>query len=165
MTKTVINPFDPEKNPCFGCGPQNPVGLKLRFEETPNEVLSRWDPVGYFQGYHNVLHGGIVATLLDEVAAWFVQVKLGTAGVTSELHVKYLSPVHLSKGIITVVATLMERKNHHAKLKCQLSDGDSKVCAEAEVIFFVYPEEIAKRKLMYPGKEAFQLKRKSDQPE
>jgi uncharacterized protein (TIGR00369 family) len=158
MNQTVNNPFDPEKNPCFGCGPQNPVGLKLRFEETENEVLTKWDPIGYFQGYHNVVHGGIVATLLDEVAAWFVQVKLGTAGVTSELHVKYLLPVHLSKGIITVVATLMDREDRRAKLKCQLRDGESRLCAEAEVIFFVYPEEVAKRKLMYPGKEAFQNK-------
>lgn len=156
MSKKVNNPFDPEKNPCFGCGPQNPVGLKLIFEETTDEVLTRWDPVSYFQGYHNVVHGGIIATLLDEVAAWFVQVKLGTAGVTSELHVKYLSPVHLSKGIVTVIATLIDHKDTIAKLKCILLDGDSRLCAEAEVIFFVYPEPIARRKLKYPGKEAFQ---------
>jgi len=156
MKKDVVNPFDPEKNPCFGCGPQNPVGLKLHFVETEDEVLTRWDPVDYFQGYHNVLHGGITATLLDEVAAWFVQVKLGTAGVTSELRVKYLHPVNLSKGIITATASLVEYEGRNALIKCTLRDGQLKVCAEAEIVFFVYPQEIAKRKLMYPGKDAFQ---------
>jgi uncharacterized protein (TIGR00369 family) len=126
MKRVVVNPFDPEKNPCFGCGPQNPAGLKLRFEETDNEVLTIWDPVEHFQGYFNVLHGGIAATLLDEVAAWYVQVKLGTAGVTSELHVKYLHPVNLSKGPVTVTATLGRNDGRLVLLNCTLRDGEQK---------------------------------------
>jgi uncharacterized protein (TIGR00369 family) len=155
MIRKVTNPFDPEKNPCFGCGPQNPFGLKLKFEETDNEVLTRWDPVEYFQGYFNVLHGGIIATLLDEVAAWYIQVKLGTSGVTSELKIRYIHPVHLSKGCVEVVASLVSRGDRTASLKCTLRDGESKICAEADALFFVYPEEVAKRRLMYPGIEAF----------
>jgi uncharacterized protein (TIGR00369 family) len=158
MIKNVINPFDPEKNPCFGCGPQNHSGLKLKFEESDEEVITRWEPAPHFQGYINVLHGGIIATILDEIAAWYVQVKLGTSGVTSELKVKYLHPVHISKGKVTASATLIRIEGRFAVLKSILRDGESKICAEAEATFFIYPEEIAKARMMYPGKEAFQAK-------
>jgi uncharacterized protein (TIGR00369 family) len=158
MTKDVINPFDPEKNPCFGCGPSNQCGLKLKFEESDDEVFTRWEPAPHFQGYFNVLHGGIIATLLDEICAWYVQVKLGTSGVTSELKVRYLHPVHISKGSVRASATLIRKEGRSAVMKSILRDGESKICAEAEATFFIYPEEVAKARLMYPGKEAFRPK-------
>ena len=155
MIRKIRNPFSAEGNKCFGCGPKNPVGLKLDFKETDNEVIAVWKPDINYQGYFDVLHGGIIATLLDEVAAWFVYVKLETAGVTSELKVKYIKPVHLSKGDITVKASLVEKSGHNASIKCHLYDGTEKLCSEADAEFFVFPSEVAARKFMYPGISAF----------
>lgn len=155
MNRKIVNPFNPDQNSCFGCASRNPVGLKLNFEETDNEVIAIWKPDQNYQGYSNVLHGGIIATLLDEAAAWFVYVKLETAGVTSELRVKYLSPVHLSKGDITARASLSIRDGRKALIKCFLYDGEGKICSEADADFFVFPAEVAVRKYMYPGVSAF----------
>ena len=54
---------------CFVCGVDNPVGLHLYFYETgPGEVTVDFTPPAHYQGYPGVLHGGIVASILDETA-------------------------------------------------------------------------------------------------
>ena len=81
--KKIINPYDKDLNMCFGCGTANPIGLKLLFTESDEFIHASWQPTVYYQGYPNVLHGGIIAALLDEIGGWVISVKIGTAGVTS----------------------------------------------------------------------------------
>jgi len=154
--RKIRNPFDPGQNLCFGCGPANPAGLKLIFEEDDEKLYAEWQPSVHFQGYTNVLHGGIIATLLDETGAWCVNVKAGTSGVTSSMTVKYLKPVYISKGAVTIEAAIISREEKSVRLLCSLFDGEGKKCAEGDLNYFTYPEEIAKKRYHYPGREAFQ---------
>lgn len=140
---------------CFACNPTNEYGLKMSFYEVGNEIISEWMPEEHFQGYKGVLHGGIQATLLDETASWFVNVKLKTAGVTSTMKINYIKPVRVNVGKLVLKASLFERKDKTAIIKVDLLNSDNIMCAEAYVEYFVYPEEIAKRKFNYPGYEAF----------
>lgn len=151
----IRNPFDPEKNYCFGCGPSNPAGLKLAFEEDEEKLYATWHPSSHYQGYINVLHGGIIATLLDEAGAWCIYVKAGTSGVTSSMTVKYLKPVYISKGPVSIEASLAKTEGKSAKMLCSLFDGEGNKCAEAELDYFIYPQNIARSRYSYPGKEAF----------
>ncbi|MBN1387448.1 MAG: PaaI family thioesterase [Bacteroidales bacterium] len=155
MRRKIKNPYNPEINKCFGCSCKNPIGLKLQFEEVDNYIEAKWEPNEYYSGYVNVLHGGIIATLLDEICAWCVSVKLGTAGVTSELKVRYLKPVFMNRGTITLRASIERTDDRYVYLKSELADGDGKLCTEAYSTYFVYPEEYAKRKFGFPGKEYF----------
>ena len=156
--RKIRNPFDPGQNLCFGCGPANPAGLKLTFEEDDTKLYAEWQPSVHFQGYTNVLHGGIIATLLDETGAWCVNVKAGTSGVTSSMTVKYLKPVYISKGTVTIEASVISRERKSARLLCCLFDGEGKKCAEADLDYFIYPEDIARKRYSYPGREAFYSK-------
>lgn len=158
--KSILNPYNGELNMCFGCGLKNPIGLKLRFTESDDYLHAVWQPAEKYEGYPNVLHGGIIATLLDEIGAWCVSVKLGTAGVTSEMNIKYLNPVYINKGMISLKAKIEERTEMKAKLICQLFDGQQKLCAESVAEYFIYPEEIARKRFRYPGRDAFYEKEK-----
>jgi uncharacterized protein (TIGR00369 family) len=151
----IRNPFDPLQNLCFGCGPENSAGLKLTFEEDDENLYARWQPSIHFQGYTNVLHGGIIATLLDEVGAWCIYVKAGTSGVTSSMTVRYLKPVYISKGAVSIEASVISREEKSVRLLCRLFDGEGKKCAEADLDYFIYPENVARQRYSYPGKEAF----------
>lgn len=151
----IKNPFDHSLNGCFGCSEGNPVGLKLSFEEDEHGIYAEWKPELHFQGYINVLHGGIIATLLDETGAWGVNIKAGTSGVTSSMTVKYLKPVYISKGTIRIEAKMTARDEKSARFLGKLFDGDGKLCAEADIEYYTYPEEIARRRYNYPGREAF----------
>jgi uncharacterized protein (TIGR00369 family) len=153
--KEIVNPYDRELNMCFGCSVKNPIGLSLRFSESDEALYTRWTPSENYQGYPGILHGGIIASLLDETGGWCVSVKIGTAGVTSEMRTKYLAPVYINKGDITLTAKILEKSEKNARIHCTLIDGQSKLCAEATIDFFLYPPEVAVRRFRYPGREAF----------
>ncbi|MBS2023379.1 MAG: PaaI family thioesterase [Deltaproteobacteria bacterium] len=79
--------------PCFGCGPDHPHGLRLSFTEVGDEVHTRYLPRTSQQGPPNIMHGGLVFTLADELAAWGVIVKLGKFGFTARFQGKLQKPV------------------------------------------------------------------------
>lgn len=155
----IINPFikmgTRHDYNCFGCSPFNEIGLQLEFWEVDEELIAKWQPRKSLEGWGNVVHGGIQAALLDELAGWIVLIKMKTAGVTSELNVKYLKPVNISKGEVTVKGKLISAEKKLATIAVSLFDGDGIECAKAEVIYFCLPENIAKAKYHYPGIQAF----------
>jgi len=155
MKRKIKNPYPPEGYNCFACSPSNPIGLKLSFEEDDEYVYASWIPEENFQGYNNVIHGGIIATLLDEVGAWYISVKIGTAGVTKSLNIEYIKPLYLSRGEVVLRSKLTRSEDRLATLESELYDSSEALCAKSSSVFFLYPEEIARRKFHYPGKEAF----------
>ncbi|MCB9684373.1 MAG: hypothetical protein H6735_04945 [Alphaproteobacteria bacterium] len=81
-------PIDPlifgEEQMCFGCGPHNHHGLQLRFFREGDHVVTTLDHQhAHWQGPPNILHGGLQATLADEVGAWTLVGLLGRFGLTA----------------------------------------------------------------------------------
>ena len=140
---------------CFGCGPNNTAGLRMVFYEEGEEVVSTWLPDLQFQGFHDVLHGGIQSTMMDEIASWVVFVKLETAGVTYLLNMRYKAPVHISKGEVTLRARLVEQRRNIATIEVVLLDGEGKKCSEGTVDYFLLSKKRAETEFHYPGKDAF----------
>jgi len=141
---------------CFGCSPANDIGLHLHFYEDNGTVRAEWKPDRKFEGYHNVLHGGIQATMHDEVASWAVYTQCETAGVTSNLNVTYHKPLYISSNEkITIKAVLKEQKDRKAVFETEILNAKGEVCSSAVVEYFLFPKPIAERKYFYPGKDAF----------
>jgi uncharacterized protein (TIGR00369 family) len=156
--KKVINVHrndDPEVYRCIGCSPHNPIGLKLEFWDDGESILSKWNPCREFEGWVEVLHGGIQATLLDEIAAWVVYTKCKTAGVTAELKVKYKKPVFTNQGEILIKGRLVEMNKRLAIIQAQLFNAENQLCAEADIKYVIFSEEMARKKYHYPGVDAF----------
>ena len=82
----------PEDRGCFGCSPSNPVGLGLRFYREGNRVFSRYRIAERFHGAPGVAHGGIVATIFDEVCCATAVFVTNSYVVTGELTVRYEAP-------------------------------------------------------------------------
>ena len=154
------NPYAayPEYN-CFGCSPKNPIGLKMEFFEEGEEIVSVWDPSDLYQGFFDVLHGGIQATMMDEIASMVVFMKLDTGGVTYNMNTVYRKPVNISRGSVTIRARLLEHKRRLAIIEVQLFDGDGAKCSEGKVTYFVFPRDKAEKELRFPGKHAFYEKK------
>lgn len=139
---------------CFGCSPENTMGLQMKFFETDDEIICRWDPKEQFQGYHRVLHGGVQATLLDEIASWYVFVKLGTSGFTKSIKIQYKDQVSVDSGTIELRAALIRSDKKSALMHCRLFQENA-VKADAECEYAIFSEAVARKKLHYPGKDAF----------
>ena len=92
--RKICNPWlGSEGYKCFGCSPDNPIGVHMEFFEDGEDVVCFWHPQEHFQGWINTLHGGIQSTLIDEIASWVVFRKLQTTGVTTKLEVSFHKPV------------------------------------------------------------------------
>ena len=154
--KKLLNPFIGAKDYCcFGCAPHNENGLKMEFYEDGEDVVSFWDAPDHFQGYNFILHGGVRATLIDELAAWVVFVKLKTAGYTTKLEVAYSGPVYTNRGKITLRGRLKDMRKNIAVVEVEILDENGKVVTSGTAEYFTIPEKIARKKMMYPGIESF----------
>ena len=154
--KKINNPFPQYKDyDCFGCSPNNPIGLKMEFFEIDDEIVAYWEPSDFYQGWNKVLHGGIQATLMDEIASWLVFAKLKTSGVTSKMEIRLKRPIYTNKGKLTLKAKLKAKYSKIAEIDVKLIDAEGIVCAESIMHYFFFPEDVAKEKHMYPGYEKF----------
>ncbi len=80
-------------NHCFVCSPGNPVGLGLRLELDDGIVRTEFVPGEWHVGWAGVVHGGILASVLDEAMAYCLFFA-GYQGVTAKMQVRYRAPVH-----------------------------------------------------------------------
>ena len=57
---------------CYGCGADNEHGLNLTFglDAEAERVVASWIPPSHFAGYRRMLHGGVIASMLDEGMGW-----------------------------------------------------------------------------------------------
>ncbi len=150
------NPFD--KLPgyyCFGCSSKNHQGLKMSFYEDGDEIISNWTPDPHFQGYINIIHGGIQSTLMDEIASWVVFIKLKTGGVTSKLCTRFRKPLLVSEGPVTIRARLVSNTSRLAEIDVKLYNGKGILCSESVAEYFIINPEKAAKTMNFPRLDEF----------
>lgn len=98
--------FGPEQ-PCFGCSPTHPTGLRLAFaREGDAAIVTRFVPGPGHQGPPGIMHGGLVLTLADELAAWTIIGLRERFGFTAKVDARIARPVRIGaevrgRGVIT----------------------------------------------------------------
>jgi acyl-coenzyme A thioesterase PaaI-like protein len=128
----------PNSDYCFICGMQNPVGLHLHiYETTPGEVEASYVAPDHFQGYPGVLHGGIVAALIDEISG---RAHMGTDPLdsrfmfTAKLDVKYRKNVPIGREL-KIVGKAGKSKSRSAEAWAGIYDaGTGELLAEGNTI-------------------------------
>ncbi|MCL1805313.1 MAG: PaaI family thioesterase [Clostridiales bacterium] len=139
---------------CFGCGMDNGSGLHGRFYNLADgSVAAVFEPGDVFQGYPQRLHGGVTASMLDEVLGRAIlPLEPDTWAVTAELTIRYKKPVPLQVPlIITAKVTDNNRRLFHSSGEMILPDGE--VAATATGVYMKQPlERIADMEGFDPGK-------------
>ena len=156
--RKIVNPYAKSGRAgyqCFGCSPNNEIGLRLEFWEEGEYVITKWMPRQSLEGFRDVLHGGIQATLLDELASWVVQTRCKTVGVTSSMEITFRRPVLVSAGEITARGRVKEAGTRIAIIETELFGNDGKLCATAVVKYYLFNAEKASEAYFYPGADAF----------
>ena len=119
---------------CFGCGRQNPIGLKLSFYEDGDQVWAPWAPAREHQGYEGIVHGGLISTVLDEVMGWAIYIRKLWA-VTGTMNVRFRKPVRVGDAL-TARAWVESVTGRKVDVRAQLvRDGDGQVLADATALF------------------------------
>jgi acyl-coenzyme A thioesterase PaaI-like protein len=115
MKKIETNIFH---NTCFACGSKNKHGLKLKFQNSDDGCFCQVSIPARYQSYNGVIHGGIIATMLDAAMFHCLREECGDAPVTCRLEVRYLQAVP-PDNILTIKA---HRKGKRGKIF--LSDSE-----------------------------------------
>jgi uncharacterized protein (TIGR00369 family) len=84
---------------CFVCGPNNPIGLKLDFSLDGEVMTTEFIPRKEHQGYKNIVHGGIISTLLDEIMVKLA-IELGMPAVTAQMDIRLRKSARVGEKLI-----------------------------------------------------------------
>ncbi|GAC1466870.1 MAG: hypothetical protein PVSMB7_12810 [Chloroflexota bacterium] len=109
-------------NRCFGCSPTNERGLGLHVREHEGWTQCRFVPEDWHQGWQHVVHGGILATVLDEVMGYVLYFR-GLKCVTARMEVRYRAPVTQGEAL-TVRARIVRETRKTADVESQILRRD-----------------------------------------
>jgi 3-methyladenine DNA glycosylase AlkD len=125
---------------CFACGELNEHGLHLDLHIEADTCWTELEIPAAFQGWEDVVHGGIVATILDEVMAWSLA-SSDTWGFTARMTVTYRRPVTVGRRI-RAEGWLVARRRRALTTAGRLVDAETRVeLAAAEGFYVAAPEE------------------------
>lgn len=140
MSECLQEKYAP-KNSCFGCGPSNPKGLRIRSFPKGSEVVAQWTPEPHHEAFPGVLNGGIIGALLDchsnWTAAWAImnhsKADHPPCTVTAEYSIKLMRPTP-TNGPVDLVARVISVSSDRASIAAELLAG-GKVCATCTGLF------------------------------
>ena len=152
--KKIINPWKGmDGYYCFGCAPNNKAGVKMEFYEDGDDIVSIWHPEAKYQGWGNTLHGGIQATLLDEICAWVIARKLQTTGVTSKMETRYMKSIMTTDDYVVLRAHIREQKRNIILVDASIYNMKGEECTRATCTYFTFPKEKAQKDMFFYGCE------------
>ena len=133
-------------NICFGCGPANARGLRVRSFPSGDEVVADWTPQPHHEAFPGMLNGGILGALLDchsnWTAAWHLMKRAGATRppctVTAEYSVKLKRPTP-SGAPLHLIARVVESTDDKAVIEAEIVSG-GKVCATCRGTFVAVKE-------------------------
>ena len=126
---------------CFGCGPLNPMGLGLQFRVEGGRVSATFTAKPEHQGFPGQVHGGIIASVLDEAMGWAMYAS-GTWAVTGKIDVRYREPLALG-GTALVEAHVARRRSGAMEIRGELRTPRGLLLAESTAIFMPVPPDRA----------------------
>jgi len=124
-----------DNNCCFGCGADNPIGFKLKFQTDGKTVRTEFTPGEQYQGWSGYLHGGITACLLDEVLSQAVHIE-GLNCVTARLDTRLTHLIPINKPIV-VTSMVTNKTLKVIKTKATVFLQDGTIAAEGTGTHFV----------------------------
>jgi beta-phosphoglucomutase family hydrolase len=121
---------------CFACSQENPIGLKLKPVHDGEKVTAEFTPGKFHQGWNDVVHGGILYTLLDEVNAYAMLCHGIELGVTAKSEIRFRQvapinePIQASAWVTKLTKRLVETKG-------VLTLKDNTVIVDGDFLFYV----------------------------
>jgi uncharacterized protein (TIGR00369 family) len=127
---------------CFVCGDENPIGLNVPFYLKDDRVVAEYTAGPNFQGYKDILHGGILSSLLDEVMIRAVLAQ-GKTCLTSEIKVRFRKMVKIGDKL-SLEGKLIEDRGRLFIAQGKITNQNGDVVAEGEGKFIKAEGEMAK---------------------
>jgi uncharacterized protein (TIGR00369 family) len=130
---------------CFGCSPVNPSGLQMRFFTDGSAVYSWVQVPEHLCGWSNIVHGGVLTTILDEVMSWSAITLLKRIALTRGIAVEFIKPVHMGSELKAEGRVRETGDKNDAVTEGVLYDVSGEPCVRASATFKVFSPAVARR--------------------
>jgi len=121
----------PHTKSCFVCGEGNPIGLRQRFETDGKLVRTRFTPRPEHAGFKGVVHGGILATLLDEIMVWACAVQTRKFGFCAEITVRFHRSATPGEELVVEAELIADRRGKLFEAKSEVRNVQGETLAQA----------------------------------
>ena len=138
LPKVSIN-TDLSDGLCFGCGKNNPIGLKLSFNWDGKTAKAEFVPGELHQGWPGVVHGGIIISMLDEAMSYATHF-MGIYCVTARMEIRLKRPA-LTEQPLVVTSQVTRNTRKLLETRAQVSSNDGILIAEAKATHFVVEDK------------------------
>ena len=134
---------------CFACGKDNPEGLFMEFFTDEKHLFSQILIPETKRGWDQVVHGGILSTMLDEVMAWTAIYFTDCIMMTKSLTVNYIKPIYINEKTLTVGWVHEQKDQREIIMKGEVYNEKKQLCTEATGVYSLFSIKLAlKLKLM-----------------
>ncbi len=137
----------PTYDECFICGQHHPRGLRVRFYTMIDgsgshngHVYTDFTPDYTQTGYLDIVHGGVISAMFDELTGWPIALATGRMAFTAELNVRYKQPVRVGKTYLATAYPNIDR-GRYWEGKSDLRDAEGVIYARATGKYFLLPDE------------------------
>ena len=124
---------------CFGCGQDNPIGLKLKFNWDGKIASAQFTPDKLHQGWSRLVHGGIITVLLDEAMA-YAALFYGVNTVTANMQAKFRHPAPIDKPLF-ITGSVINKTRRLVETRATVSLIDGTLIAEGTATQFIINTE------------------------
>lgn len=130
---------------CFACGFENSKGLQMTFWKGTDSVISSLVLTKEFCGWNNLVHGGIITTILDEIMSWTTICLLDCLVVTKSISVEFKNPLYVGDKILAE-GRIKEIPNKRTVItEATISNESKKVCSTGSAVFSRFSQKMGKK--------------------
>jgi len=138
---------------CFGCSSANAAGLQMTFYANEAAVYSKITVPDHLCGWNNLVHGGVLTTIMDEIMSWSAIYLLKRVAMTKSISVDFLKPVQVGNPLKAEGTVLDKNGKHEAIMRGRIYNKEEICCAKATATFAVFSPAVAKRMNITDGKQ------------
>lgn len=135
MERTLL----PAHRGCFGCGLDNPKGLRLQFYLEGGQAKAEFHPTTDHAGYEGLVHGGLISLLFDEAMGTVAARDWGRICFSAELNVRFIRPMPLGEDFV-VMGELVADKKRIRVTRGEIRDQAGRIYARATGKYLPLPE-------------------------
>ena len=129
---------------CFACGPANPAGLHMRFAAGSDRLVSNLIVPDHLRGWSNMVHGGVISTILDEIMSWSAMHFFKSVILTKSMTVEFKKPVHVGQKLKAIGTVAEVRNEREAVMNGKLySQGEEDLLAVSTGVFALLKPKVA----------------------
>ena len=136
-----------EMKDCFGCGMKNDIGLHMDFYTTEKrESVVSWLCVpDHLCGWSNIVHGGIISTMLDEAMGWAGLIVLNKLVVSKSITVDFIKPVLIGKQIMVEGNVGKVNGDREVVLEGCIYNDKNEICARSSSLASLFTFETMRK--------------------